>query len=145
MDRLYITIPKGRNRGLGRNTGQKKDQKTSEQTLFFSSISSPLVLYLMSSDLTSFSVPALLTPAHFSPLGWFLSIYEALLRECSMALASTTSGVSNTIQASLSELHTMASPRHQATTRLPRASPQWVFLTSEKNFPTPLLLYPSWL
>lgn len=80
-------------------------------------------------------------------LSWdeFTSCLQQFLADISWLWLLQHLEVSKAIQALASQLHTLASPLLYAGTPITHARLQWLSLTLEEDFTTPLLLYPSWL
>jgi hypothetical protein len=103
---MYVTIPQGRKGSLVRKYWTKARVKSALQT---PNTVSPYLMSKCSLDLQLLST--LLTATQLFLLDWFHTPLAAFLGRYLMTLPSSTSWDSNNIQASLSELHTMASLR----------------------------------
>lgn len=125
---MYFTIPKEKNGDIVKKYWTKSKWKPKGQT------PNPIVLCPMSKDLGGFYLLVLLTTTH-------LSILTSPTPFVPLSLPGDTPQlwhlrhllVSNTIQASLPQFHTMTSLDHHAETPLSHAWPSQISFTSEKD------------
>lgn len=126
--RIYITVPIGRKEGIVRKYWTKARLHPAGQT------PNPIALCLRSKGLHSSTLPALFTAAQVSLLGLLLLPVCSFLTDIPGCWCLHHLDVSNSIQASLSQLYAMASQGLHAHT--------WSQQIPHGTFHSPLLPYP---